>query len=540
MMKDPSDRETDLEVDATRAYTIRRAFETDAFHQFPLLDPVRLRREAAERGIRLPIDPYDHLERLDEAGAFCPLLFDAEEIVYRDERDFVRWERYAVDDPLRTKPRAQPRYSPWQLLYLKEAMRLDKAEVPAEWLLDDARWEKGREQLQGWYAHRLEAWHGLDASWRPVMLVLSRIQGRYGPSIKGSLTKATTTVVYDDATGEYVDPLELEPPWDAGVVLTGLGMTAEQIKNMYENVAMRAINADPVSKWFMLFRMAPFKQRARLQGDARLAQDGYDAALMLRHFYFDVTGELLLAPDEIFDISDKSWKKKLFGRWPMERFTREDLAVELRLRQLNPHEVHLVVEGETENLVCTIVLEEIGGMKLGEMGVSMQRLDGVGNLRRDALRAVKHFPRFLVLIADREGDMEREAGRLIDEGVLTKDAVQLWDSSFEEANFSDVELLGMIGELGRRSGATLSLDADILRSRYEDHRERAGRDAQGLASFAINLSASPEFGNVRVAKTDLAHLMADRILEDLSERDADEVAKDRPIVATLVAIFRVT
>jgi hypothetical protein len=539
-MKDPSDREIDLEVDATGAYTIRRAFETDAFHQFPLLDPVRLRREAAERGIRLPIDPYDHLERLDEAGAFCPLLFDAEEIVYRDELDFVRWEHYAVDDPIRTKPRAQPRYSPWQLLYLKEAMKLDKAEVPAEWLLDDARWEKGREQLQGWYAHRLEAWHGLDVSWRSVILVLFRIQGRYGPSIKGSLTKATTTVVYDDATGEYVDPLELEPPWDAGAVLTGLGMTAEQIKNMYENIAMRAINADPVSKWFMLFRMAPFKQRARLQGNARLAQDGYDAALMLRRFYFDVTGELLLAPDEIFDVSDKSWKKKLFGRWPMERFTREDLAVELRLRQLNPHEVHLVVEGETENLVCTIVMEEIGGMKLGEMGVSMQRLDGVGNLRRDALRAVKHFPRFLVLIADREGDMEREAGRLIDEGVLTKDAVQLWDSSFEEANFSDVELLGMIGELGRRSGATLSLDADILRSRYEEHRERAGRDAQGLASFAINLAASPEFGNVRVAKTDLAHLMADCILADLSERDADEVAKDRPIVATLVAIFRVT
>lgn len=371
------------------------------------------------------------------------------------------------------------------------------------------------------------------------MLVLFRIQGRYGPSIKGTLTKATTTVVHDDSTGEYVDPLELEPPWDASSVLSDLDMSADELKEMYERLAMRANSVDPLSKWYMLFRMAPFKQRERLRGDPRRAHDGYDAALMLRRFYYDVTGELLLAPDEFFDVSDKSWKKNLFGRWPMERFTREDLAVELRLRQLHPHEVHLVVEGETEHLVCRIVLEEIAGMKLGEMGVSMQRLDGVGNLRRDAVGAVKHFPRFLVLIADREGDTEREAARLVTEGVLVEDAVQLWDTSFEEANFTDTELLEMIGELGQKSGASLTLDTSTLRARYDDHRARAGSDAQGLATFALKLASSPEFGSVRVAKTELAPLMADRILEDLRQHGEDEVAERRPVVTTLLAIFRV-
>lgn len=136
--------------------------------------------------------------------------------------------------------------------------------------------------------------------------------------------------------------------------------------------------------------------------------------------------------------------------------------------------------------------------------------------------------------------MEREAGRLVAEGVLTEDALQLWDASFEEANFSDAELLQMIGELGRRSGVSLSLDANTLRSRYDDHRARAGRDAQGLATFAIKLAGSPEFGSVRVAKTELAPLMAGRILEDLRKRDADEVAEQRPVVKTLLAIFRVT
>jgi hypothetical protein len=34
--------------------------------------------------------------------------------------------------------------------------------------------------------------------------------------------------------------------------------------------------------------------------------------------------------------------------------------------------------------------------------------------------------------------------------------------------------------------------------------------------------------------------MAERILHDLRERDADEVAEQRPVVKMLVAIFRVT
>lgn len=214
--------------------------------------------------------------------------------------------------------------------------------------------------------------------------------------------------------------------------------------------------------------------------------------------------------------------------------------MELRIRQLNPHEVHLVVEGATEHSVCRRVLEEIGGMPLNDMGVSVQELEGVGKLRKDALRAVKTFPRFLVLIADREGEMEREIERLISEGVLSEEAVQLWDTSFEEANFSDAELVGMIEALGVERGASLTLDAETLRFRYEEHRDRAGRKSKGLATFATKLAALPEFGSVSVSKTELAPLMADRILQDLRNRDEDEVTKERPVAKTLISIFRVT
>jgi hypothetical protein len=299
-------------------------------------------------------------------------------------------------------------------------------------------------------------------------------------------------------------------------------------------------DGDPLRYWHMLIRMAPAKQRARLRGKARRAQDAYDAAEMLRRYYFDLTGELLPNPDDIFDLSDKSWKKQFFGKWPAFSYTRADLAVELRLRDLHPHQVHIVVEGETEEIVCRHVLETVAAMALNDMGVSIQRLFGVGNMRREMLRALKAFPRFLVFVADREGDMAREVEALKKEGVLTDEATCLWETSFEEDNFSDEELVAMIGAIGADRGATLTLDAQTMRALYDARRGEVGKDAKGLASFALSLAQRPQYGSVVASKTQLAERMADLILEDLREPGADVVSEERPIASMLVSIFRVT
>jgi hypothetical protein len=142
------------------------------------------------------------------------------------------------------------------------------------------------------------------------------------------------------------------------------GLTLEALKQMHQRLAVHGMmrgDDDPLRFWHMLFRMAPARQRARLRGRARRAQDAYDAAEMLRRFYFDLTGELLLNPDELFDISDKSWRRRVFGEWPTFKHTRAHLAAELRLRDLHPHQVHIAVEGDTEKIVCERVLEELAG-----------------------------------------------------------------------------------------------------------------------------------------------------------------------------------
>jgi len=530
-------------------YSFRQAHETNAFHQFPLITPSKLRAEAGERGIQSAGSSsfVKELERFDEDGVFSPVLFEvvdadgAETIVFRDKVDYAPWSEYAVDDGLAVTPR--PYYSPWQLLYFNDAVELPKISVSIEWLLDDERRAvlgPNQRDILGW---QLERWRHLDAGWRGNLLVLLRLQSRYGPAVKGTLIKSTVNLVKHPETGEYVDPSELEPPFDARRVLDELGLMPEAIKAVHQRIAAHGIvmgGDDPLRYWHMLIRMAPAKQRAKLRGRARRAQDAYDGAEMLRRFYYDLTGELLLNPDEILDISDKSWKKQLFGKWPTFTYTRSDLAVELRLRDLHPHQVHIVVEGESEEIVCRRVLEKLTGMSLNDVGVSIQRLFGVGNMRPEVLRAMKAFPRFLVFVADREGDMARQVEGLRQEGVLTDEATYLWETSFEEANVSDDELVAIIAAIGADRGAVLTLDAQTMRALYDARRGEVGKDGKGLASFALNLARRPEYGSIVASKTELAKRMVDMILEDLLRRGAEVVSAQRPIVAMLVSVFRVT
>lgn len=136
--------------------------------------------------------------------------------------------------------------------------------------------------------------------------------------------------------------------------------------------------------------------------------------------------------------------------------------------------------------------------------------------------------------------MELEVARLKKDGILMDETTFLWDTTFEEANFTDDELVAMMAALGARQSATLSLDAPTLRRLYNEHRAKMGSQARGLMTFAIGKAAQPDYGSVVVSKRELAPLMADLILTDLRDRGADQVAADRPIAAMLLAVLRVT
>ena len=86
--------------------------------------------------------------------------------------------------------RTKPRYCQWQLLYVKDAVSLVTAEVSLDWLLDDDRRATLGEGYRSWYSKREEQRRSLHDQRRTLVLLLVRLQSRYAPLIKGTLTKA--------------------------------------------------------------------------------------------------------------------------------------------------------------------------------------------------------------------------------------------------------------------------------------------------------------------------------------------------------------
>ncbi len=358
------------------------------------------------------------------------------------------------------------------------------------------------------------------------------------------MTEANVTLEYDPSTHDFVDPfVRLREEWRPPAVIAELGITAEDVRKQQESLAIKGHGADPARRLYMLLRMAPYRVREHFEGPLRRAHDFYDAAEVLRRFFHELTGELLRDTDEIFDASDGEWKRRVFGHSPRLGFTPKDLTFELKRQGLYPHAVHLSVEGETEGEVFRVLLEAFGGRPIDEVGIEISLLGGVGKTRLHSrlVRAARVYAQFPVVVTDREGDVEKDLRALTEEGILPEENVYLWDTSFEEANFADEELVRMAQQIAERRGAPLELDAAMLRSRYASDRARRGKDARGLAEVLLDLARHPAHGSVRISKVELAEEMAKTLVEAArAEEDEDELLRQRPVLRIVFDILRVT
>lgn len=526
------------------SYSFRLAHETKAFAQFQLVDDRKFVSLAKERGIQLGLGSTgaSSLERLDELGGLKPIAFGSggpwrEPLVFRDETEFVPWATYAVDDD--GFRRATALFSPWQLLYLKRALDLGTAPASVEWLLDTTKRRRLGRGWRSWLERQAEERSGLDARWRPTILLLVRLQNRYLPSVRGTLTTRSVQTPFDPETGGYVDHDALVREFDPEQVLRGHGLTVEEVKNVHHRLVSQAAFEDPLDRWSTLIRMAPYTERQKLKGDALRAQDAYDAGAMLRDFYFHLTDELLPQPDEVFDVSDGSWRERIYGHEPRLRYTRGDLKAELQRHGPYPHLVHLVVEGDSEKLIFEFLVGAFG-FEPKERGVSVSVFGGVGktDLRAELLRSVRSYSRFPILVCDREGDIEKDVEALKQEGLLTDATTFLWNTTLEEDNFSDAELVQLAKKAARRRSATLRLTPRTLRKTFSERRERV---PVGLAEVLVSLASAPGHGSIRISKPDLAREMAAHLRDEInSADDLDALASHRPIVGVLLAILRAT
>ncbi len=173
-------------------------------------------------------------------------------------------------------------------------------------------------------------------------------------------------------------------------------------------------------------------------------------------------------------------------------------------------------------------------------GISVIEMGGVDQAQRHGLlfRSATEVADQAVLIADREGTLSKTLAQLQDEGLFTSEEnLLLWSKDgrsvdFEEANFSHGEILTAIRRVARNRNAEVRLDLRVSELRAERTAlTKPGRNPPALTKLAL---AMAEDRGARVSKRELAHVLADRLIEDVKRSGhLASAGADRPLLRHL-------
>jgi hypothetical protein len=261
-------------------------FAQGCFSQRPLVSANKLREAAAQRGLGLPLFPRtDLLEPLDRAGGFCPIGFlqtnftpettslhpDPALMVWREETHFEPWDEHGWYFEIGDRyVNVSERYSPWQLLYLPEALDVWRARLPL------AAIESSLDSIAAYTAERRAARDryllALDEEWRPLTKLLVALQPRLWP-----YRRQQTTLVWEPGSSERIDPLErARREFDPVPLLRRFEMSLDDVAQLHATLAEAGRTLDPNPRWYRLAEAAPRKVTDDSRGPALQARDYYD------------------------------------------------------------------------------------------------------------------------------------------------------------------------------------------------------------------------------------------------------------------------
>ncbi|MCW3048498.1 MAG: hypothetical protein JWO74_2782 [Solirubrobacterales bacterium] len=509
----------------------RDLYASGSFFQRELTNSSDLRTLAHDRGWPFAGLGREPWEKRDAAGTLRPIAFalapyfsgmtspaiPVEEITFREACDeFTPWDEFAVE--IFGDSTVVERYSPWQTLMFDAVFA---GNAPA-------------------------AESDLHAAWEPALKVLVRLQNRYWPDAKG-----TMNMLYD-AEGRLYDPVARDG-FDARRVADELALQPEDAAGAYHFFAREAFAREAEDGLFLVRQMLPRRRRQAFKGMARRAQDFYDAAEVMRRFYADLTGEVLpdaeavaLADGNDGELRDLARQRNdFFGHEPRLRHDAEDARTLLGAAGLYPFGVHVVVEGESEQLIVEHLLREILGSALAR-DASVTSLKGVGGITKAKalMSALADYVGSSVLIIDREGQVEKVIERLTRDGDIEPADVLVLAKNLEESNFTSEELVRVAVEIAatandKRGGAILNLTAEELDSAHAKRVTASPGKPPGKAAVLEHLTRNPEHGPAPVSKVELARGLASLLLDklDLAADDAARAAlyAERPVLGHIMA-----
>jgi hypothetical protein len=527
-------------------------FSRSAFSQRQFVKVDALRDAARLRDIALDQPARQQLVSLDRIGAFCPVAFsqanydvettwldpDPEYMHWREERHFEPWKNHAWIAPVSKSLWVSEQYTPWQLLYLEDALTVDGEHMPPS----DPAANPSDDPHAAQASIKQTALKTLDERWRPAIKLLVALQTRLWP-----YRKQRTTLLRreGDTQAEHVDPLDIEAArFVPRQVLEDFGLDLDGLALLHAEFAGAAMKLDPLPGWYRLSELAPRTQTDALRGSALRARDLHDASYLLRLLYHLATDRWLPRDDELgtSSIATDLRRRHLPRRAGQNQgATHDELQPALEKAGLYPHHIHFVVEGDTEAIVLEHLLKALGRT----VGYQVTNLRGVDKTEQHAalFAAASQYATRTVLIADMEGGLASAIRRLQRGGLLTaEEDLLLWEldghpSSFEEANFRPQEIADAIHAAARKRLPDIELDlgGEELASRFAEAVKDAEREKHDRPAFGTLALKLAEDRNVRVSKTELAHHLADHIMQLLDEAGSlyDAGAEDRPLLSRL-------
>jgi hypothetical protein len=537
------------------ALTWRQLYETDCFFQRELEEMGAFARRLRKRGFTTSQIDRETFEQWDRAGATCPIAFargqylsglgasdHSNPLDFRHEQAaFESWDSHAWDAG--GYPTVSALFSPWHVLVVPDVVKAGGRTVPLEVLLRDSGRDGWAESFRWLFQEQHRQWSHLHEWWDPTLRVLVRLQNRYLPFIRGNVN------LRHDDQGVLHDPEERRP-FEATAVLDELGITASDIADGYRHLARRGYGFEFGDGQYLLRQLAPRAARRGYEGSARRAQDFYDAAEVLRRFYRDLTGELLPDAGVAAPAHDErelrlygSRREQLLGHGPTLTYDGEDAKRVLGDIGIYPHGIHVIVEGDGEERVVRGVVRALLG-KQAELDVVVTNLRGIGAAPRldQLLGAVTDYALRTVVIVDNEGDALASIERLIQDELLEREDVLVQQTTLEESNFSDEELVSIATCLAAtanppRPAAALKLTASALRAYHDGRVQRSAGQKPGLADSLLTLARREENGAVQLSKLELAEALLAHMLSEVADKPPDEViaiARRRPVMGHVV------
>ena len=523
----------------------RDLYGTGAFGQRELAEGDALRSAAEERSLRVGSD-RGLLESLDLQGALSPIAFSAgymsgfevpaqpvDSMRFREEEGAIAWEEYRWEqDGFAT---VTALYSPWQLLYLDDVLRVCSADLPLDTLLASQGERDGAlDSLREWLERQQVALGGMDRSWQPLIKLLVALQNRYRPRFTGRES------IIGIPGGGWIRAGHEWATEDAESLKADLGCTVEQVTAAYHFLVERGLTRDPRDGLTLLRRAQQRAFHTRWRGDIRRAQDNFDAAQTLWEFLTELQGTAPGRP-QMWPLDGRQIERgELFDRGPATPWEEQDLKIELRSADLYPHGVHVVGEGASEDLVIQRLTEQLLGRDAAR-SLSFTDLGGSGSAKKvvPLTASLAGYASRAVVIVDNEGQMASYLKTAIDKGEIEATDILLFDGSLESDNASASELISLAQQIGARPApGGEPIEFDISPRELEDyHAERVRRSppngAPGLAESLITLVSRKTDGRFRLDKLDLVEALAQLLIDEVRNtpsKELEAVLAHRPIV----------